>query len=40
MKGYGDILMIFLDGNIIYIKNVMYIPRIKKNLISALMMAD
>lgn len=28
------------DGNIIYIKNVMYVPQIKKNLIYVSMMAD
>eukprot|EP00253_Pinus_taeda_P029840 PITA_29840 len=40
IKGYGDILMMLPNGNIRYIKNVMYVPRIKKNLIFVSMMAD
>jgi len=31
--GYGDIPAMLPDGNIKNIKNVMYVPRIKKNLI-------
>ena len=34
IKGYGNIPVVFPDGNIRHIHNVMYVPRIKKNLIS------
>lgn len=33
IKGYGNILVVFPDGNIKHIHNVMYVPEIKKNLI-------
>lgn len=40
IKAYGDFMVMLNDGNIIYIKNVMYVPGIKKNLIYVLMMVD
>lgn len=40
IKEYSDILVMLPYGNISYIKNVMYVPGTKKNLISISMMAD
>jgi len=33
IKGYGNVPVIFPDGNIRHIQNVMYVPGIKKNMI-------
>jgi hypothetical protein len=33
INGYGDILVTLLNGNVRHIHNVVYVPRINKNLI-------
>jgi hypothetical protein len=40
IKGYGNIPVVFPDGNIRHIHNVMYVPGIKKNLISVSTITD
>lgn len=40
IKGYGNALLVFPNGNIRHIQNAMYVPRIKKNLIFVSMITD
>ena len=40
IKVYGDVPIVLPDGNIRHIHDVMYIPKIKKNLISVSRITD
>ena len=40
IKGYGDIPVTFPNGSVRHIRNVVYVPRIKKNLISVSTITD